>query len=200
MQGLDIRYLLYVFVISSMVLTTIYADSSFYTFFSLGLTGIGPGKAPDNKPLVHIEREIDGHGCLTSQNMSWDPDLELCVNIQLSLSSSDRELAKIALMNLSDHRELILASSKSSGRGNIHRVLFYRDGDWIEVLLKDSIIYSISLTKAECEAKGGRVLDMLFEKECGVGEDSLGVVVGIIKRVPCCARLTGDEDIFNLKN
>ena len=144
-----------------------------------------PVKPPDRP----IGGERDEHGCLGPAGYQWNEEANACIR-EWELNENQKKAASIAV----DHIGWVYATTvigvdvaRCPGCFVVH--LEKGDGrNRIDVTLEDWEVKEKSLTPEECEAKGGRIVNITGGGDCEEGEVNLGDVTGFMSRNICCKK------------
>ncbi|MCP3682873.1 MAG: hypothetical protein GY861_09305 [bacterium] len=164
------------------------------------------GGCTDEQP---IGGETDDHGCLGAAGYTYDEDIQACVR-DWELNDNQAKAAKIAVESLDVMGEATINEvvvARCPGCFVVDVKLHSYDKN-VKVNLADWEVVKppkeeIELSPEDCEAKGGRPVNIVGGDSCNDEEVTIGPVVGFISPNICCIpgeRLTEEEAINIAKN
>lgn len=150
-----------------------------------------------------IGGERDKHGCLGAAGYTYDENIEACIR-NWELNETQVKAAKIAIEYLNPMTSATInnvAVARCPGCFVVNVKLHLNTGDEeVQVNIENwNIVESApeedksGLSPQECEAKGGRTLNIAGGDSCDENELNIGQVVGFISPNICCISREGEK-------
>jgi len=158
-----------------------------------------------------IGGETDEHGCLGAAGYTYDEDVGACTR-DWELNENQAKAAKIAMESLKPMKGTTItdvAVARCPGCFVVDVKMHLNSGDKnVQINLEDWKVVKppkeeTGLRPKDCEAKGGRSVNIVGGDSCNDDEVNIGQVVGFISPNICCIpgeRLTEEEAIEIAQN
>jgi hypothetical protein len=132
-----------------------------------------------------IGGETDEHGCMLMAGYTWDENIGACAR-SWEVDENQARAAKLAVDHLGYEKGMTIIQVLTARCPGCYSVEVEKGKDRITVTIENWAIKGKSLTPEECEAKGGRTLNIVGGDTCDSNETNIGEVTGFISPNVCC--------------